>query len=398
MFHGGSNKIDVDAGDAGTFSFFGLRCNHGGTRTYRGAIHAVSPVFCRELPYQEIDEEKCDEKETCPESVRLAGHRSFTVKVGRATIASLPALGRKYADQYGCAITAAFINIQSEDGSEDERIHREFLLMTRNADCRFTVGSGHEAYGAYIKRQLAIQDPNSILAPSDFDGLATLNPDGEVRIIAATNLPIKFKLPGAFDPKCTGKRDATGVMIASSVVSCGEAPEPRHDTTRDASHTDACNEFKAANSSVVGSEVSRLASGAYNADLDQITPPPPFVAAPRDEYFRWLGLPVGSTVRNGVFVGWAKDPKGGKIPVVAFADFTILENYLNRTIRVLFLRDLCAFDQNGNVVLLRPDMCQDIFAQKGDTLPIIPFAPRKVTSKPTDRDDSKKRKPVMQTA
>lgn len=373
VVHGGSNQIDIDAGDAGTFSFFALRCNRGGTRTYRGAIHAVSPVFCRELPYQEIDEEKCEEKEKCPESVRLAGHRSFTVKVGRATLNSLPVIGRKYADQYGCAVTAAFVNIQSEDGSEDERIYREFLLIVRNADCPFTVGSGHEAIGTFIKRQLATKDPDDILAPSDFDGGVRLGDDGQLRGLAVTYLPIAFKLPGNFDPKCTGTRGGTGVIVAASVVDCGEAPEPRHDTARDTSYADACNEFKTANSGIVGAEVTKLESGGYNADLNGITQSAPFVAAPSDVFNRWLRLPVGTIVRNGVFVGWANDSQGNEIPVVAFADFRILEITPSKTIRIFLLTDLCAFDSSGNVVLLSPEGCKDTYAPKGRTRIIIPI-------------------------
>jgi hypothetical protein len=374
VIHGASNKIEVDAGDAGTFTFFSVLCNRGGTRTYHGAIHAISPVACpARLPDLGIGESSCEGKEKCPESVRLAGHHSFTVKVGRATLASLPALGRKWADQYGCAVTAAFVNIQSEDGPDNERIHREFILAARNDDCRFTVGQGRESLSLRLERQLTTDVPNNILAPSDFAGIAKLDQDGELTIWAATNLPVKLKLPGAFDPACTGQRGATGVVAPVSAVNCGETPEPRHDTTPDVTHIDKCNAFKAANSSDVGTQVTKLAAGEYDDFLGNLPPITPFVAAPHDTYDRWLRQPVGATIRNGVFVGWAKDSKGQEIKVVAFADFKVLAVNPDKSMMIQFLTDVCAFDQNGKVVLLSPELCTDIYARKGEVHPLFPI-------------------------
>src|SRR5207248_1368736 len=100
--------------------------------------------------------------------------------------------------------------------------------------------------------------------------------------------------------------------------------EPRHDTTQDANHTDKCNDYKATNP-VVGREVSKFGSGGYDVEIGKLPVITPFVAAPKDEYDLWLRKAEGDTVHNGVFVGWGKDSDGFDLPVVAFADFTILE-------------------------------------------------------------------------
>jgi hypothetical protein len=204
-----------------------------------------------------------------------------------------------------------------------------------------------------------------------------------MRIIAATNLPIKFKLPGAFDPTCTGKRGGTGLMIASSVVSCGEAPEPLHDTTPEISHVEECNAFKAAKQSEVEKEVTKLATGQYDDLLGSNLPPAPVVAVPHDEYVDLILRPLGTKINNCVFVGWAKDPRTGReIKVVGFADIMILARNIDNSLTVEFLTDLCAFDESGNVVLLNPLLCMDIFLRKGDVRPIFPLLYRKPVPRP----------------
>jgi hypothetical protein len=386
VVHGGSNKIDVDAGDAGTFTFFSPVRNCGDERTYHGVIHSISPVLCpAKLPDEKIPEMKCEEGEDCSEKARLAGHHSFTVKVGRATIASLPLLARKLIDQdkYGCAITAAFVNIQSEDDAAGERIHREFVLVTRNDGCRFTVGQSHESKHFLFERQLATKDPDDILAPSDFAGGAWLNKDGELTIFAPPSL-VRLKLPGVFDAACTAKRGAKGLVLPVSVVWCGEAPEPQHDTTPDTSQIDKCNKFKADNLGVVQPQIDKLKAGTYDDLLDSLpTNIVPVIAAPHEFYDKWLTMP-GATIHNGVFVGWAIDASGQEVPIVAFADFRILAVNSDKSIVVEFLTGICAFDTNGQVVLLNPAFCTDVFARPGDRkrIPPLLYGPPEPPAKP----------------
>jgi uncharacterized protein DUF4157 len=374
VIHGGSNKIDVDAGDAGTFTFFSPVRNCGGTHTFHGVTHAISPVVCpARLPDLGIPEMKC-EKDECSEKVRLAGHRKFTVKIGRATIASLPLAARKVIDQqkYGCAITAAFVNIQSEDGDAKELIHREFVLVTRNDECRFTVEQKHEPLSFVLERQLATKDSDDILALSDFAGIATIDRDGELAIFALTNLPVKLKLPGAFDPACAGRRGATGTVVPVSVVWCGEAPEPRHDTTPDTSHIDRCNAFKAAHAGVLQPHIAKLAAGGYDDVLGNLPSKAPVIEVPREFYEKWLTMP-GATIPDAVFVGWAIDPAtGNEVQIVAFADIRILAVNSDKSIMIEFLTTICAFDKNGQVVLLHPATCLEIFALPGDRKRIPP--------------------------
>ena len=89
VIHGGSNKIEVETGEAGTFVFFNLLCNRE-TRTYYGVLHSAGSVTCTAVDDLGINEKECDEEEDCSEETRLASHSAFTVKVGRATPNSLP--------------------------------------------------------------------------------------------------------------------------------------------------------------------------------------------------------------------------------------------------------------------------------------------------------------------
>jgi hypothetical protein len=162
------------------------------------------------------------------------------------------------------------------------------------------------------------------------------------------------------------------VVAPVSAVDCGETPEPRHDTTPDV--TDTCNAFKVTNLGVVQPHVDKLKAGGYDDLLDSLpTSIVPVIGAPHEFYNKWLTMPQ-ATIHNGVFVGWAMDPTSGhEIKVVAFADFRILAVNSDKSIVVEFLSYMCAFDENGQVVLLNPVLCTDIFAVPGTRKRIPPL-------------------------
>jgi outer membrane protein OmpA-like peptidoglycan-associated protein len=384
VIHGASNKIELKTG-AGTFNFFTphLLCNHGGTRTYRGLFLPRGAVNCPDhIALPEPSETECKDEEICPESTRTAGHKKFTVKVGRATLASLPLAGRRLADQFGCKVGAAFLNIQSEDGPKEKQIHREFFVIFEQKNCRFTVGNANVPISGWLSRQLAIDDPDSIFASSDFHPGAELNRDGELRLISPSNYPLIFKMPGAFDPACKVRSRAWGAAGPKSAVDCGPAPEPTHDTTPDVNHTDHCNQFKKQHAYFVDPYIHLIGGSDYQAIYAQL--PPGRAIIPPDEFGYYKEDYVDfhqQTISPAVFIALAQDPQGGQpIQAVAFADLRIIRITLDGWMEVEFLTDVCAFDEFGNVVLIRPNNCLEGFDHAGDTEIIrpVPVSPPRV--------------------
>jgi outer membrane protein OmpA-like peptidoglycan-associated protein len=370
VIQGASNKIELTTG-AGTFKFFNGLCNHGGTRNYYGPLFPLGTVNCPDhIDLPKLSERECKEEEVCPESTRTAGHKQFTVKVGRATLASLPLAGRKLANEFGCTFGAAFLNIQSEDGPKEKQIHREFLVVFRQNDCRFTVGNAHSPISSWFNHQLAISDPDSILASSDFTPFARLNQDGELRLISDSkvNTPLLFKLPGAFDPACKLSSGRWGTAIPLSAVACGPASEPKNDSTPEVNHTDDCNQFRKQHAYFVDPYIHLIGSSDYQ-DLYSRLPPGRAIIPPKEfGYYKEDFVDINlKTVSPAVFVALAQNPQGGQpIQVVAFADLRIIRLTLDGGMVIQFLTDVCAFDEFGNVVLIRPDNCVEGFYHIGD--------------------------------
>jgi len=229
------------------------------------------------------------------------------------------------------------------------------------------VARGDVALDVTFSRRLATDKPDEFDAPSDFIGAAHLDADGEVTIWAGTHLPLSFKLPGAYDSACTGKRGALGAVLPTSVVDCGESPDPDHDTRPEVDHTAQCEAFKAASAPLVGDAAAKLKANTFDTVLAAIGPPPRIIAPPA-VYEDWLRHhKPGDVIRQAFFVGKAPGvPPLGMVRVVAFADFRILAINTDKTMVIAFVTDLCAFDENGKVVALRPNGCADDFARAGD--------------------------------
>src|SRR6185312_13919139 len=325
-FFGGSNKIELTT-DAGTFTFYNLICN-GGSRTYYGAFQPAWRVECPgKIDLPDAKEKECKDDEKCSEGTRLAGHKKFTIKVGRATLASLPGIGRQLAEKYGCRVTAAFVNIQSEDGPDEKQIHREFI-----------------------------------------------------NILSGLKWPVEFHLPGTFDPTCTGKRGALGIAVPASAVDCGKTADPIYDTSTAPSHTDQCDDFRKKNP-WVNDVLENLKDKKYEDTLNVTVPGE--AAIPPDLYYQYLGKP-GTVVQNALFVGWAPNPSGGPpIRFVAFADIRIVNVYPSQSMDIEFLTDLCAFDEHGNVVFIDPEGCMEGMGRKGEMRTV---SPRNIDGKRPGRD------------
>lgn len=372
VIQGASNKIELSTG-AGTFNFFTphLLCNDGGTRTYRGVFLPRGSINCPdEVTRAAPSEKECKDKEICPESTRTAGHKKFTAKVGRATTATLPPLARELAMKMGCSVDAAFVNIQSEDGPKEDQISREFVVLINDKSCRFTVAKAHVPVSTWLSRQLATKDPDEIFAPSDFTPGAHLGKDGDLSLISDSNLPVKFKLPGAFDPACKVTSGGWGVSLPNSAVECKPADEPTHDTTPAINHTDDCNRYKQNHSDFVDAYIQSMGAPDYQAIFAHLTVGAAFV--PPDEYSDYKNE-VGLTISPAVFLGLAPNPQGGPaIPVVGFADIHINRVTRNGELIVQFLSEVCAFDRFGNVVLIRPELCTEGWVHVFDSGILVP--------------------------
>jgi hypothetical protein len=282
------------------------------------------------------------------------------------TTKGLPPGLRDLGAKYGCELVAATLAIDTDD-AEGGPIHREFALLMKREDCAFEVARGDVSFDLTFDRRLAIDTPDALYAPSDFIGAARLNTSGELTIVAATHLPIRFPLIGAYDSGCSGKRGAAGVVVPTSVVDCGEAEEPDHDTRPEADHAAECEAFRKSTAPLVDGDVIDLKAGTYDTIIGALGPPPRIIAPP-SEYQDWLRFhKPGDVIRQGFFVGKAPGAlPSGSVRVVAYADFRILAVNTDKTMLIQFVTDLCAFDENGKVVTLRPDGCADAFARAGD--------------------------------
>ncbi len=362
---GKSNRIVVETGE-GDFDFFAPHCNHGGERSYHGILRPVGPAFCIDdpLPNVGLPERECKDDEKCPDSALLAGHRHLRVRVGRATTRSLPPGLRDAARPYGCSLVAADLQVDT-DGDDGGPIQREFALLMRASDCSYTVGRADVDVKVLLPRQLATETPEDLLAPSDLIGGAWLDGGGTLTIVAATNVPLRFKLPGSYDGTCSGTNAAYGVVLPADRVDCGEAPEPEHDTRPDANHVQECEAYRSATAPLVDNAVSALKAGAYAGLIGALGPAPRVLVPPLD-YEEWLRTRKPRDVIDpAFFVGRAPGAKGD-VPVVAFTSLRILSINSDKTMDVQFLSDLCAYDASGRVVALAGLGCEDMFIRAGD--------------------------------
>ena len=370
---GKSNRIDLETG-AGDFSFFGLHCNHGGERNYKGPVRPIGSAFCVPEPLPDIafPERSCADEPDCPEATRLAGHDHFRIRVGRLTTRGLPPGLADRAATAGCKLVAAELHVDTE-GDAGDLIHREFVLLAIPEDCGFTVGRGDVTIDLLFDRQLATETPDATDAGSDFIGGAMLGADRKLTIIAGTHLPITFELPGAHESGCKGSKAVRGPVLPTGVVDCGPAPEPAHDTRPEVDHRAHCEAIKAGTSSMVDTAAARLKAGDFDPLIARLRAAPKILVPPVD-YQDWLAhKKVGDVVSPAFFVGRAPAaarPSGttvpGLQPVVAFAHLRILAINSDHTMIVEFLTDLCAFDADGNVVMMRPDGCADGFIRAGN--------------------------------
>jgi outer membrane protein OmpA-like peptidoglycan-associated protein len=369
---GHANKIVVETGE-GDFVFNAPHCNHGGERTYHGILRPVGPAFCIDGPLPDLDlpERECKDDEDCPDSTLLAGHRHVRVRVGRATTKSLPPGLRETAQPYGCNLVAAELQMDTDD-DHGGPIHREFVLLMRASECGFTVGRGDVEADFWVPRHLAAARPQDLLAPSDFIGGAHLDAGAELTIVAATNVPIQFKLPGTFDATCGGRRAAWGAVLPAGSVDCGTAPEPQHDTRPEADHVQQCEAYRLRTAPMVDRAVANLKSGAYDTLIGALGPAPKILVPPLD-YEEWLRTRKPLDVIDPVFFVGRAPGATGDVPVVAFTSMRILAINTDKTMVVQYLIDLCAWNAAGQVVAFKPRGCEDMFIRAGDVHPIDPL-------------------------
>jgi hypothetical protein len=352
----------LHVGGGMTFTFKGLNCHRSG-QTVLGWFGAVSPVLCKDISdlVQYEPNMPCLSEHDCPEDRLLSKHDAFKFKIGRASLRSLPAVGKEAADRYGCEVVAANVNIGSEG---KDPIYREFVFVGRREDCDYAVDRGTVEKDFTLDRALAIGSGTSELARSDFTGKAWLLDSGDLRVrpLLAPATRFDITLPGKFEADCKGKRGASGWLIPVDAAKCGEVPDPEHDTTPDDVGLQRCRDFARAHGDVL-LEVGRLRYGRYD-DLVKMFPDP---TGPDEPYHGQLvyhqALELlhgreGEFIERAVFVG--KTNRG--VPVVSFCDMRVLDygHFNGRPYaNVRFLSDPCAFDADLNPVLVEPVGCRE---------------------------------------
>ena len=358
-----------------TFPFKGQFCNHGGGRTLYGVFHGTSPVWCMDISLLTQHEPDPNCEEECPADRQLDAHTTFMFRSGRATLSSLPVIGKRLADRFGCEIVAAYLNIGVRSDEPGKRIYREFLFVGRPDECRFDVARKDWIEGFILDRQLSLDDPDDRFDPSDFAGATLLSASGDLRLVPYPHAAktFSFPLPGAFDSACKGAKGASGVIVPLDDVKCGDVPVPNHSTTVDRTDLDRCRVYAATNP-FVAHEVAQLKAGAYDNYIALVTHPPGLVYPEIDSL---PGL-QGQTIPDARLVG-----RSGAAPafprVVTFVDVEIV-NYGRDVstgrlwVGVRFVSDACSFDENGNPVFVRPRDCVETLPQNGalDVLRSLP--------------------------
>lgn len=387
VIKGGTNTEELHVGGM-VFTFSGAVCNYGSDRTLYGVSGGISPVWCADLsPLTRYEPELNCEVE-CPLEQQLAGHDTFTFKVGRATLSGLPVIGKRLADAYGCEVVAAYINIGAETEDPGERIYREFVFVGRLAECRFEVAPETWTARFFLARQLSKEDPEDRFDLSDFTGVASLNHAGTLRVAPlAVGRPFFFALPGSYDVSCTGAKGAVGMIVPLDEVRCGDVPDPQDETHPDRTDLDRCRAYADANP-FVAVEVAMLRDGRHDRYIDLITHPPGLVYPEIDA----LPFMVGELIEDARLVG--RSGTVGAPKVVTFVDMVVLDYGHDPAtgrlwVEVAFTSDPCSFDENGNPVFVRPRDCVETLPHNGliDRLRRV-LAPPEPPPEPEPESDS----------
>lgn len=370
---GNSNIEELEVGGDLTFAFHDPFC-HAADDTTRGWFGAVSPVMCKDITPLLVDvpTRDCNKEKDCPPERQLAGHDQFTFKYGRASIRSLPPVVRKQIEQQaGCEVVAARINIGTE-GSD--AIYREYVFIGKLADnkdqlpCRFDVEKGSSIEKYTIDRHLDLDEEDSPLVSSDFQGKADLSPGGTVKVIVpAVATPYSFELPGSFDATCTGPQGATGAIVPLDEVKCGAVPDPRHDDTPEA--LDRCRDL-GAQSQLVQDEIAHLRDGDYGEYMKQVHPGE-IVYHEALETLGTLAISPGHVVTPAVFVGLTD----AGVKVVVLMDIRILSYTTVQGqpwVVIEVLSDPCTFDLHGKPRFVHRVLCAETVAYRGMVAPLRP--------------------------
>src|SRR5262249_50559710 len=140
-------------------------------------------VWCMDIDLLTQYEPDPNCEEECPADRQLAAHKKFMFRTGRATLGSLPVIGKRLADSYGCEVVAAFLNVGVQSDEPGKRVYREFLFVGRPKQCRFDVARKDLIYDFILDRQLSLDDPDDRFDFSDFAGAAQLNASGDLRLV-----------------------------------------------------------------------------------------------------------------------------------------------------------------------------------------------------------------------
>lgn len=354
----GTNVEELDVGGE-TFTFHGLKCN-GASSTLRGMFRGGTSIACDDIgDLPEPPERDCG-KDECPTDVQLEPHDEFEFKIGRASLSDLPAVGKKLADQLGCQVVAARVNIGSK---ESDPIYREYLFIGRRKGCRFDVGKG-DFYEKYSPdRRLAIIDPDTVLDPSDFAGLAKLGADGKLTVDTKTLADdYTIQMPGSYDGACKSGREVEGALIPIDEVKCGDVPAPKHDTTPDDTSLEAC-EDQGKSDLVTVVQKGIFSGGGYNHIVKHVEKLGGF---PLIELTQELQtLKAGQVLRPAVFVGKNFENQD----VITIVDMEVVKTAKdssgNTWVSVRFLSDACSYDKHGNAVFVLPVGCKEMLPYKG---------------------------------
>jgi hypothetical protein len=298
-------------------------------------------------------------------------------------------VGKKLADQLGCQIVAARVNIGSK---ESDPIYREYLFVGRRTGCRFDVGKGDFYEKFSPDRRLAVIDPDTVLDPSDFAGFATLGADGKLTVSPKTLADeYTFQMPGSFDGACKSGREVKGGLIPLDEVKCGDVPAPKHDTTPDDTSLEACQEQGKTDLQTI-LQKSIFQGGSYDYIVKHVEG---LGAIPLLEYAEELQtLEAGQVLRPAVFVGKNFENRA----VVTVVDMEVVrvakDSSGNTWVSVRFLSDACSYDKHGNAVFVFPKNCKELLPYKGLFTQLTTVnAPHRPSPPPPPDDENKPPEP-----
>jgi hypothetical protein len=356
VIKGGTNQQELHiSGLDKPIIFKGTLCDPGGDKKSTGYVKKWD-TSCSQLAAVPKADKTCkEEKEDCSDSQKLKTDETFTIKTGRATVADLPLIGKRMADKMGCTVTAAFINIGTSDGEENDRIYRQFIFVGKNANCKFVVEKSSQQKSFFVPRALTYPDPNDMFSFSDFSGAGRLKKNKELFIISPKNFPFTIGISGAFDATCINPH-SDGIMVPVSAVDCGPVPDPPHSTKPDITDLTRCEEFKKMHAALVSDALADLA-GRYSAKVDNIIDPPRLIYPLYNDLFN----KVGQSLVNATFFGKAYDGQR----VITIVDMQVISVYPDPqsgyVFNVKFLSDPCSFNEAGETVFVLPKDCKEAY-------------------------------------